>query len=113
MYVARFPSMAGKWQISRGGGDWPRWRRDGKEIYFMAADGLAAAELGYQGETLIPGSVRPLFQTRARLTGAAGVNGYPYDVSADGQRFLVNRLVDDLPAVPITLVSNWTRALKK
>jgi hypothetical protein len=67
-----------------------------------------AAPVSGEGSAFQVGAVQSLFETRAR----AGVNAKPYDVSADGQRFLINTLVDAASA-PITLVVNWTAALKK
>src|SRR6266436_4137218 len=80
IYVAPFPGPGGKRQISTSGGTFPRWRRDGQEIFYIAPDGrLAAAELNIKGSTIEVGQVRPL----GVLVLAS------YDVSADGQRFLV------------------------
>jgi eukaryotic-like serine/threonine-protein kinase len=95
----------GKWKISTTGGDKPRWRRDGKELYYLALDGrLMAVPVRSTATTFEPGVAVPLFQTRSR--------GYsPYDVAADG-RFLINT-VDAAVSVPITVVLNWTSGLKK
>ena len=57
------------------------------------------------------GAVRPLFAVRPRPMVTLG--DYPYDVSADGQRFLVNTLVEETTSSAITLVVNWTAGLKK
>lgn len=87
MYVARFPQPSGRWRVSIAGGNFPRWRHDGKEIFYLAPDGrLMAATVMAKGAAFEIGAVTPLFQTRAR------VSHYPYDVSADGQRFLSHRL---------------------
>jgi Tol biopolymer transport system component len=101
IYVVPFPGPGGKWQVSPGGGSSPRWRRDGKEIFYFSSDNkLMAAEVSAHGSSFEPGAVQPLFETR--LYGAFG----RFDVSADGQRFI-------LPYEPgqsttaITLVVNW------
>ncbi len=108
IYIAPFPGPGGKRQVSASGGSQPRWRRDGKEIFFLAPDGkLMAAEVIGQGESLEIVTVRALFQTR--VTGP----GYQYDVAVDGQRFLINTLVDQKVTTPITLVQNWTAGLKQ
>ena len=129
VYVAPFPGLGGtpsaaaalgtpggKWQVSTAGGNWPRWRRDGKEIFYLAPDNLApdnklmAAAASGQGSAFEVGAVRPLFETRA----IANANQrYPYDVSADGQRFLVNTLAEETTSAPITLVVNWPALVKK
>ena len=86
IYVAPFPGPGGKWQISTGGGTYPRWRRDGTEIFYLAPDNkLMAATVNGKGSSFEVGTVKPLFETRI-VTGIR----YPYDVSADGQRFLIN-----------------------
>jgi serine/threonine protein kinase/Tol biopolymer transport system component len=103
-------ATGGKWQVSTAGGDWPRWRRDGNEIFYLAPDNkLMVASVNGQGSTFQVGAVRPLFDLRAVTN-----QGSMYDVAADGQRFLVATLAEeDLPApVPITLVVNWQAALR-
>ena len=103
VYVTSFPVPGGKWQISPAGGNWPRWRRDGKEIFYLAADNrLMAAAIIEKDSAVDVGSVNPLFQARARLN-----RRYMYDATADGQRFLVNALVEEATEQPITLVVNW------
>ena len=72
----------GPWQVSTAGGSFPRWRRDGKEIFYLAPDGtLMAASVNGRGSAFEVGAVRPLFRSRARTD-----QGYAYDVSADGRR---------------------------
>ncbi len=108
IYVAPFPGPGGKRQISTAGGSFPKWRGDGKEIFYLAPDNkLMGAEVNGHGATLEVGAVRPLFEARP-----AGP-GYVYDVTADGQRFLVNTAVEQKVSSPITLVINWTADLKR
>ncbi len=108
VYVTRFPGPGGKWQISTAGGTQPRWRRDGQEIFYLAPGSrLMAAAVKGQGANFEVGAARPLFQTRHR-TGW----GNSYDVSADGQRFLVNALLD-VAEEPVTLVVNWMADMGK
>ena len=105
IYVQPFPKGAGKWQISSGGGSMPVWSRDGKEIFFLAPDGkLVTAEVktdpAFEVET-----PRPLFATSVR--NFVGLSRRQYDVTADGQRFILNAAVEEQGAAPITLVQNW------
>jgi serine/threonine protein kinase/Tol biopolymer transport system component len=98
----------GKWHISTAGGDKPRWRRDGKELYYIALDGkMMAVPVKSTATTFEPGAAVPLFETHA--TGFT-----PYDVAADG-RFLINTVMEEAAAKtsPITVVLNWTAELKK
>ncbi len=107
IYVMPFPGPGGKRQISTSGGSRPKWRGDGKEIFYLADNKLMAAEVNDRGATLEVGTVRPLFGLGPPLEG-----GY-YDPAADGQRFLVTTVVEQKVSSPITLVLNWTAALTK
>jgi eukaryotic-like serine/threonine-protein kinase len=107
IYVAPFPGPGVKRQISTEGGTRPLWRDDGKEIFYVAPDRrLMAAEVTVAGSALEVGEVRPLF-------GPVGIEqGYKYDVSADGQRFLVAVEPEQQSSTPVTLVQNWTALLR-
>jgi Tol biopolymer transport system component len=108
VYVAPFPGPGGKRQVSTAGGNYPRWRGDGNEIFYLAPDNkLMAAAVNGRGTSFEVGAVRPLFDTRQ-----AGVR-YAYDVTADGQRFLVNTAVEEADAAPITVVVNWTAGMRR
>jgi len=107
VYVTPFPGPGGNQQVSIAGGGTPRWRGDGKELFYLAADNkLMAAEVNIKGSALEIGAVRPLFETHTALQGR------DYDVSADGQRFLVNTLVEEKGSSPLNLVVNWSADLK-
>jgi Tol biopolymer transport system component len=120
VYVAPFPGPGATRQISFGGGMWPRWRHDGQEVFYLAPDGkLMASGASTHGSTFEAGTPRPLFDAHPRFIR------WPYGVSADGQRFLVNTLVEQtrqasfpyslsaVDSTPLTLVVNWTAELKK
>jgi len=105
--VAPFPGPGAKWPICTAGGVDPRWRRDGKELFFVAPDGTIMAAQVTGGSTgFTVGAITPLFKTRGR--GAR----YMYDVTPDGQRFLVNTLVSESGLDSIEVVINWTEALE-
>jgi hypothetical protein len=90
--------------ISRGGGTAPRWRGDGREIFFVAPDGkMMAADVSADPEFRI-GAPAPLFQ----VPGGAVVG----DVSADGSRFLLMTPAGPGATSPFTVVLNWTAGLK-
>ena len=113
VYVIPFPGPGGKWQVSTSGGTQPRWRRDGKELYYLTGgNAVMAAAVNGQGAAFEVGPVQRLFEARLRTDAGTLGTGNLYDVSADGQRFLINRIVDD-PAneAPIRVVTNWTSLL--
>ena len=115
VYVQPFPGPGGKWQVSTGGGIAPRWRRSGKELFYIAPDGkLMAVPIQAAGQTLEAGAPVALFQTRI-VGGRAGIasQAQQYAVAPDGQRFLINIIADESTTSPITIVTNWARALKK
>ena len=108
IYVTRFPSGNGRWQISRSGGTCPIWRGDGKEIYYYGSDGtLVAAAVDAAGDQLEIGETHSLFPARRIFP-----LGNPFDVSADGKKFLLMMPPAGSQA-PLTLVVNWTSALEK
>jgi serine/threonine protein kinase/Tol biopolymer transport system component len=115
VYVQPFPEAGGKWQASSVGGTQVRWKRDGRELYYVALDGRLMAvsvTASRDGKTLNLGVPVPLFRTRLAV-GANVIPGRPeYLVAPDG-RFLVNTIVDDSPASPITVVVNWQQVLKR
>ncbi|HET9386257.1 MAG TPA: protein kinase [Gemmatimonadales bacterium] len=117
VYIQPFPGPGGKIQVSNSGGTDPRWRRDGRELFFVAADGKLMAvpiEITADGQTLNPGAPMALFQTRLATGGNIAIGWLTrpqYAVASDG-RFLMNVAVDT-PVEPITIVLNWDAGLKK
>ena len=109
IYVQSFPPAGGKWQVSTGGGAQPRWRHDGKELYFMSPDRKIMAVDVKAGTTFEMGTPKPLFQTR--VTNFTSPNRY--DVTADGQRFLVNSSVEENSRNPLVVILNWVAGIKK
>ncbi len=107
VYVAPFHRGGRREPISTDGGGSPRWRHDGKELFYIRGDNTLMAVAISLGESSVEvGATQPLFQTRFRTVAA------PYDVTRDG-RFLVNRSLEDATATPITLFVNWPAALSK
>ena len=105
-------AAGGQWQVSTAGGILATWRSDGKELYYLNADGaMMAAPINVNGATLEPGTPVMLFPTRILGGGADVQLGRQYDVTADG-RFLINTLLNQT-AAPITLLQNWNPAAKK
>ncbi len=107
IYVTPFPGPGVQRQISTAGGSRPRWRGDGREIFFLAPDGqIAASEVSPRNGELEAGEAKFLFTPRMRR-----VPPYTYDVSADGQSILAitQRNTTDC----LTIVQTWTALLKK
>jgi Tol biopolymer transport system component/tRNA A-37 threonylcarbamoyl transferase component Bud32 len=140
IYVKQFPDGPGKWQVSTEGGQFVRWRGDGKELYFAVVPNMMAVEIRVAGSSIQPGVPKILFGLPGNPSAA--INHLPYHrfaVTADGQRFLVSQPGAGGPAVSgglsatiasladrggsaagpssvpqaITVVLNWPQALKK
>ncbi len=121
IYVRPFPESGGKWQVSTAGGSQPRWRPDGKELFYVAADGhLMAVPIRAtpDGRAVDAGTPLALFPTRLASGTAISLSGFQsralYAVARDG-RFLMNVNVDTGVAdvSPLTVVLNWDAGLKK
>ncbi len=109
VFVQNFPTPVGRWQVSTGGGIQPKWRSDGKELFYLALDGSLMSVPVTLGDTFERGSAAPLFQTRLEIL--TGLVWHQYDVSRDGQRFLIN-MPDSFKAPPLTVVVNLPALLK-
>jgi eukaryotic-like serine/threonine-protein kinase len=108
IYVRPFPIAAGQWQVSMSGGYYPRWRQDGKELYYVSLkDELMSVEIKsgvdfQSGTPKMLGHLPPLADT---------ISGY--DVTPDGQRFLIGVFTRKADPVPLTIALNWQNELKK
>jgi dipeptidyl aminopeptidase/acylaminoacyl peptidase len=117
VYVRPFPPGEGEWTISTDGGQGPRWRGDGKELFFEAADGKMMA---VPVKKAVPGA-EPVFEPGvpvalfdAHMPHAVTDFDFEYDVTADGQRFLINAATGpSLAASPLTVVVNWLAGAQK
>jgi len=114
VYVRQFPSGSGRWQVSNGGGGFPRWAATGRELVYRSSEGLMVATIEPTGESLRTGTPEQLFT--GQFVG--GVNGMAtgsyvfndYDIAPDGSRFVMfPRAADTQSATAgiLTLVSNW------
>src|SRR5262249_16113416 len=112
VYVQRLPGGSGKRQVSTCGGNNPRWRRNGKELFYYAGDGKLMAVSVKSGESLETGPPVSLFEFRAGNGRSSGAPA-PYAVTADGQRFLINAVVETEPNAPLTVWVNWAAGVKK
>ena len=92
IYVSTFPAGEGKWQVSRGGGTQPRWRADGKEIFYEGPAGMLTAVPISTESGFSTGTPVSLFQIQGRFQ-ISSTDIFTYDATRDGQRFLINRYV--------------------
>ena len=108
IYVTRFPSGEGKWQVSQVGGAFPDWRADGKEIFFMGLDGnVSAADVHSTADGLELGPARHLFQNNYTAP-----IGNPFEAAPDGKQLVLTMVPESL-ATPLVLVTNWTAEMNK
>ncbi len=106
VYVVSFPEGQRRVQISNAGGVNPMWSRAGREIVYTAFDGRVTSVEIDTGRGLRPGTPKPLFQLPEGT-------GFDWDVSAEGERFLLNVPVIKSSSVPLSVVVNWTAGLRK
>ena len=112
VYAQSFPAPAAKFRISTEGGVQPRWRRDGKEIFYLAPDGRLMAAAVKGESTLEVAAPSPLFKTETALMDDS-VEAIQYAVASDGRRFLFSTPVQSATSQPITVVLDWSADLKK
>jgi len=113
IYVQPYPGPGGKWQISNEGGTEPVWNRNGHELFYRSGDKMMAVDIGTQSG-FAAGKPQQLFEGHY-LRNPIGYARPNYDVSADGQRFLMLKPVEQEQAAPtqINVVLNWTEELKR
>ncbi len=112
IFVTSFPDARGKWQVSTGGGEQPRWRGDGKELFYLSSDGKVMAAPVMAGAKFDAGTPTALFQATPRQP-VVSADLFVYDVSRDGQRFLINTPVKQGETQPMSILLNWTAKLSK
>ena len=113
IYVQPYPGPGGKWQISTEGGIEPAWNRNGRELFFRSGSKMMGVEVTTQ-PTFSAGKPKVLFEGQY-LEVQAGLMGTAYDVSPDGQRFLMIKSGEQAQAAPtqINVVLNWFEELKR
>jgi Tol biopolymer transport system component len=98
VYVVSFPDAERRWQVSNAGGTFPRWRADGRELFYLAGDTLMASSVA-DSATFAAGAPAALLRADRLSAG--------FDVAADGKRFLVVRNQEAASTRSITVVQNW------
>jgi Tol biopolymer transport system component len=109
VYVRASPPGTGRWRISPSGGAAPRWRADGKELFYLAPDRTLMAAPVNTDRGFAADRPQPLFRAEAEQANWSGRNKYL--ASGDGQRFLIITPEGDSSSSPITVVINWAAAL--
>jgi dipeptidyl aminopeptidase/acylaminoacyl peptidase len=108
VYVLSLESGGGKVQISTAGGTFPRWRADGREILYLGPDQtIMSVAVSGSGLKFSAQTVKPLFHVDTQPGP-----GTPFDVSADGQRFIVNTAIPSRVPPSLTLLTNWTSLIR-
>jgi Tol biopolymer transport system component len=111
VYVQTFPATGAKWQVSTSGADQAQWKHDGSELFYMSADKKLMSVKTTLAPSFNSGPPTVLFQTRVPST-LLTADRNNYRVSNDGQRFLVNTLVETDNVESATVIMNWASALK-
>jgi serine/threonine protein kinase/Tol biopolymer transport system component len=111
VYVQPYPGPGGKWQISTDGGTEPVWNPNGRELFYRSGDKMMVVDISTQSG-FVAGKSRMLFERRYERASFPSSN---YDVSPDGQRFLMIKSVEQAETVPtqINVVLNWFEELKR
>ncbi len=110
IYVQPYPADGGKWQVSTDGGIQPRWREDGKELFYLTGDDRVMMAEIEAGETFRAGVPHMLFRAPG-VNPLLPENFFHYDVSRDGQRFLIDVAAEESEQSPVTIVLNWQAEL--
>jgi Tol biopolymer transport system component len=109
-YLTPFLRGGGKWQVSTSGGTCPRWRADGRELFYVSLDNeIMSAEISGEGSRVVIGRVQPLFQANPIPSAPECM----YDVTRDGKKFVVVTPVEQQGSQVLTLIVNWPELLKK
>jgi Tol biopolymer transport system component len=113
IYVQAYPGPGGRWQISSDGGNEPLWSASGRELFYRSGDRMMDVDISTEGEFLA-GKPRQLLEG-SYVLAAGGYVRANYDVSPDGQRFLMLKRVDQksAPLTQINVVLNWSDELKR
>jgi eukaryotic-like serine/threonine-protein kinase len=105
VFIESIPQGKGKYQVSTGGGEWPIWRRDGKELFYLQQKKIVAVPIRLTENSVEVGTAQVLFETSRPVR---------FQVSRDGQRFLMARPAEGVPAsLPLTVDTDWRDRLPK
>ncbi len=111
VYVQPFPGGGGRLQLSVGGGSHPVWAPNGREVFYRNGDEMMAVAIDTESE-FSAGAPQVLFEGRFLGTGSV-LEGRNYDISPDGQRFLMIKREQDVMPTELIVVLNWFEELKR
>jgi hypothetical protein len=111
VYVQPYPSLDHKWRISPDGGSRPQWRRDSRELFYVGPDQQLMAVPVTADASFTAGAPVPLFPMRI-IPLPPTQPRQQYAVSANGERFLVNTVLEPASPTPVTIVLNWSAAVE-
>ena len=112
IYVTSFPDAHGKWRVSTNGGEQPRWRGDGKELFYVSSDSKMMAAPVTTGAKFDSGTPVALFPATPQQL-VSRTNLFVYAVSRDGQRFLIIRQVKQADSAPMSVILDWPAKLNR
>ena len=111
VYIRPFSGPVRRWPVSIDGGGTPRWRRDGRELFFLVGARMMAVSVKQSATGLTIGAPAMLFEDPSLAW--SGADGHSYDVSADGQRFLVNRPDPrDMRPLQLVVIPRFAREMR-
>ena len=110
IYVESFPTGRAKWQISSNGGNYPRWRKDGRELFYVGPD-QTLMSVTLQPSSDLAKFSRPIPMFKVPMPSPVG-SDYPYDVSSDGRRVLALSAAEDAQEQTLVVMSNWQAEYK-
>jgi serine/threonine-protein kinase len=113
VYVQPFPALGARYQVSTDGGTEPIWGKNGRELFYRNGEKMMAVSVGTKDDKLEAGTPTLLFEGRFAVSTASGGDAW-YDVSPDGQRFLMLK-TDDTPnsTASIVMIQDWAAELKR
>jgi Tol biopolymer transport system component len=113
VYIQAFGNHGGKWRVSSNGGRMPSWSKDGKDLFYVTGE-TQFMSVPIESEPAFKiGTPVPMFQIQMAETGITAENRTEYAISVDGNRFLINKKIEEEVSTPITIITNWTLNLPR
>ncbi len=113
IYVRPYPAGAGKWQISTDGGNYARWSRSGRELFYRKDDSLMVVSVNPSGDSFVADRPRELFEGSFLTLTIYGSTLADYDVAPDGKRFVMMQGEEQSRRTKVTFVFHWLEDLAR